>query len=135
MLLCWVHRAPCTASSHRRASLAPSAVCSGTVCSRSVDVACLHLRFRSQTFKDSGFNQPIGGWNTASVSTMNSVRSLPSVCSRSVDVACLHLRFRSQMFHSASAFNENIARWNMASASTMNAVRFIPFASLPGGLP
>jgi len=65
------------------------------------------------------FNQPIGNWNTSSVTNMNGMFSFSSFNQNIGSWDVSNVTNFQDMFTSATKFNQNIGSWNVSSATNM----------------
>ena len=67
----------------------------------------------------SAFNQDIGSWNTAQVTTMGTMFFTLLRSTKTLGVGTQKSDYYVYMFHSASAFNQDIGSWNTAQVTDM----------------
>ena len=77
----------------------------------------------------SAFNQDIGSWNTAQVTTMRAMFASASAFNRDIGGWNTEKVTNMQsMFRSASAFNQDIGDWNTAHVTDMGFMFKLAFA-------
>ena len=74
----------------------------------------------------SAFNQDIGSWNTAKVTTMNAMFSSASAFNQDIGSWNTEkVTTMEYMFQSASAFNQDISSWTGSAATTAQTDMFL----------
>jgi surface protein len=80
------------------------------------------------------FNQPIGAWNTANVTTMENLFYSAFAFNQPIGAwNTSNVTDMASMFYSASVFNQNISSWNVASVIIKPPTNFSTNSALSFG--